>query len=192
MPSRPDWSTRPISNDHSRPRLHIWMCSHGCFIPKSDLDKAVLREPLSNASGGERIYVVFNVGDCIWRTVWFNEHSLSEPVASDDGELMRDAGEGGEGSDVQSFKRWTTESEGREGSVWLDHSLSGSLPVEENTDTIPGWVEVENILVVGVTDWASQSNYFIAKRITKQVRPSKGNTLSDNDRILSPSKSVPP
>ena len=55
-------------------------------------------------------------------------------------------GAGGAGSEVESFRMQTKESEGNEASQWEEKRVSGSLPVEENNDTMLGCTEAENML----------------------------------------------
>ena len=48
------------------------------------------------------------------------------------------AGSGGVGVDSESLRKHANESAGRDGSVFNDQRQSGSLPVEENNETIAG------------------------------------------------------
>ena len=80
-------------------------------------------------------------------TVWVSEYPiLSEnsspplPLVSGPtgcGEISA-AGGGGAGLDLESSRKQVKESAGREESVFTDHRYSGSLPVEENNETIAG------------------------------------------------------
>jgi len=51
---------------------------------------------------------------------------------------MSAAGNGGAGVDFESSRRQINESAGRDGSDFTVHRYSGSLPVEENTETMAG------------------------------------------------------
>lgn len=80
-------------------------------------------------------------------TVWVREYPiLSEksfppsPLVSGPtglGEIST-AGGGGVGVDLESSRKQVKESAGREESVFTDHRYNGSLPVEENKETIDG------------------------------------------------------
>jgi hypothetical protein len=65
---------------------------------------------------------------------------------------MRTAGGGGEGWEDASCKRWITESAGSAGSVCCEKSWSGLLPVDENSETMLGCVEVMNMQLEEVED----------------------------------------
>jgi len=51
---------------------------------------------------------------------------------------MSVAGGGGVGVDFESSRKQMNESAGRDGSEFTDHRYSGSLPVEENKETMAG------------------------------------------------------
>jgi hypothetical protein len=55
------------------------------------------------------------------------------------------AGGGGGGWEVVSSRKCMKESTGRDGSVWMENKDNGSLPVDENKDTISGCTDVENM-----------------------------------------------
>jgi hypothetical protein len=77
------------------------------------------------------------------RTVWPKALCFSGSAKSTDGE-------GGRGSDVASCNKCTNESAGRVRSVRVVKSWSGSLPVEEKSETVSGWTREENMLKVWV------------------------------------------
>ena len=60
-------------------------------------------------------------------------------------ELKRGGRENIPGWEEESFSRQMKESEGNDVSVWEPKRLRGSVPVEENSETSPGWTEEENM-----------------------------------------------
>lgn len=60
---------------------------------------------------------------------------------------IRVPGGGGLGNDEESWSKCIKESDGREASVCAENRFKGSLPVDENRDTMLGCIDDANIMI---------------------------------------------